>query len=332
MPCFDPRPAVWEDEELRFVRTREEAAETAFLSEHFYEVLIPCKKCLGCRQAHARDDSIRAVLEAQSHRTQFFDHKEGINGQVDQSAMLTLTYDEKHLPSDGRLRHSDFQAFMKDLANWRRRDGLRQPRYLMCGEYGTKGRPHFHCLIFGEDFHHDRRDVSMPDGQLTQMSADLDSCWGRGFATIDPCNAGTATYVAGYVAKKAKEGLNPHGYTWEQRTRNRYGKAEKYSVLKPVAPEYRSASTKPGLGKAWYDLHKHEAYQEDLVYIDGHKLPLPKYFDKLYQQERPDNWELVVSERKEKAAERFHEWDDDRLAAACSLAHQSLSTRAESLE
>ncbi len=64
-----------------------------------------------------------------------------------QSAFVTLTYSEDHLPKDGHLSVHHAQQFIKDL---RKKIYPRKIRHLTVGEYGSKkGRPHYHAVIFG---------------------------------------------------------------------------------------------------------------------------------------------------------------------------------------
>lgn len=59
---------------------------------------------------------------------------------------VTLTYDAKHLRTNGELSKRDLQLYLKRL---RKKDGSGKIRYYAVGEYGTRsGRPHYHLLLF----------------------------------------------------------------------------------------------------------------------------------------------------------------------------------------
>lgn len=96
-------------------------------------VSVRCGKCLPCLMSKRNDWCFRLEQE-------FKWSKKG-------AMFLTLTYDQKHLPSDLSVSKRDLQLFMKRL---RKRDKSNSLRYYAVGEYGSKfGRPHYHVLLFG---------------------------------------------------------------------------------------------------------------------------------------------------------------------------------------
>ncbi len=91
-----------------------------------------CGKCMPCLITHSQIWTGRILMESKTHK---------------QSAFITLTYAEEHLPPGGHLEIKHLQTFFKEL---RKYVAPRTLRYLAVGEYGTeKGRPHFHAVIFG---------------------------------------------------------------------------------------------------------------------------------------------------------------------------------------
>lgn len=59
---------------------------------------------------------------------------------------VTLTYDQKHYPTNGSLDKRHVQLYLKRL---RKKDETISIRYYCVGEYGThSGRPHYHLLLF----------------------------------------------------------------------------------------------------------------------------------------------------------------------------------------
>lgn len=141
---------------------------------------VPCGKCTGCKADQSLWWSIRAYHESQLH---------------DANCFLTLTYDDEHLPSDGLVHKEDLQKFFKRLRH------KYKVRYIACGEYGeTTRRPHFHALIFGQDFNHARYRVDIDDTQYTHTQ--LRDIWGMGHVSIAPCSFASIMYVCGYVHKK----------------------------------------------------------------------------------------------------------------------------------
>ena len=92
---------------------------------------IPCGKCIGCKTDSRQDWIVRLYHESTLHKN---------------SAMITLTYDDEHLPPGNDLRYLDVQKFLKRM----RRDRNEEIRYYIAGEHGEKyGRAHWHMILFG---------------------------------------------------------------------------------------------------------------------------------------------------------------------------------------
>lgn len=97
-----------------------------------YPVSVPCGKCVPCLVAKRQEWCFRLEQEFKYSHGAFF---------------VTLTYDQKHLRTDGSLNKRDVQLYLKRL---RKKDGTNSIRYYCVGEYGgISGRPHYHILLFG---------------------------------------------------------------------------------------------------------------------------------------------------------------------------------------
>lgn len=151
-------------------------------------VPIPCGHCLGCAMDHAKEWSVRCVLESLDHEANSF---------------ITLTYDDQHCPSHVSKR--EFQLFMKRL---RRAHPDVEIRFFGCGEYGSlNGRPHYHLIIFGYDF--PDKEYFCHDGvSHIFRSKELESLWTFGLSSIGEVNLESCAYVARYSNKKLS---NAHG-------------------------------------------------------------------------------------------------------------------------
>lgn len=188
---------------------------------------VPCSKCAACLAGKASQWAVRGYCESLSHEF---------------SSFLTLTYDDDHLPSDGRL--------VKDhLVRFCRRAQLVYPRssFFSCGEYGDNfGRPHYHAVFFGADFgiHKSSRHGDM------WVSPILSEMWRFGHASLAPASMATICYTVGYVAKKIG---NPDVFQY--------------------MPRFRG-----GLGKAFVDQYEDELRRTGRITIEGRHYPLPKYF------------------------------------------------------
>lgn len=139
---------------------------------------VPCSKCESCLAAASLQWAIRCHHEASLHEKNCF---------------VTLTYDDDHLPSDGRLRPKDLSDF------WKRLRHSTSLRYFACGEYGDNTRrPHYHALMFGVDFLGGAQPVT--DKLYTHEV--LADAWGHGMVAVAELNMSTCCYVAGYATKK----------------------------------------------------------------------------------------------------------------------------------
>lgn len=193
-------------------------------------VQLPCGRCLGCRADQSLMWSIRAYHESSLHERNCF---------------VTLTYADEHLPADGRIVKADLQNFFKRL-RW----GIAPAklRYLACGEYGElTRRPHYHALIFGQDFLHDRIPIS---GRL-YTSPTVSEAWPYGHISIGSVTMSSCCYVAGYVVKKIND-----------------------------TDTFMLASRRPGIGHDWIDRYYDDLRRTRSVVIEGREYPIPaRYLD-----------------------------------------------------
>lgn len=181
----------------------------------------PCGKCPGCLSDQAMMWSIRCYHEASLH---------------ERNSFLTLTYSE----APDVLSKRDMQLFFKRV---RKECRL---RYFACGEYGTvTRRPHYHALIFGEDFLAGAEQISS-DFYVNEW---LSKTWGHGFVQIAPVNMATCCYVAGYVNKKVDD-----------------------------PDSFRLMSMRPGIGRGWIDRYSDSVRRMNCVVIEGKELPVPKQY------------------------------------------------------
>lgn len=208
---------------------------------------VPCGKCLGCQADQSLMWSIRAYHESVMHK---------------ESCFLTLTYDESHLPADGKISKKDLQNFFKRLRRHFERkhecyldsgipanSPLLKPvkfRYVACGEYGDKTRrPHYHVILFGRDF----LEGSVPVKQDLYSNAELEKVWGLGMVGIAPVTMASICYVCGYVQKKVGD------------------------------PDvFRLESRRPGIGHDWLDRFGDVAIRLGVVTIEGKAYQIPKRY------------------------------------------------------
>lgn len=228
MPCFYPVPG-WRAKKptangkYPVVFSAREADLDARLD-------VPCGKCEGCRADRAQQWSVRLRDESLMHP---------------QNSFVTLTYADSNQTT---LDKSHLQKFIKNA----RSDGYKF-RYFAVGEYGEQTRrPHYHAIIFGEDF----RFGAIPISETAYTNRRLEKIWNRGIIYIDDVTPASCAYVAGYVHKKL-------------------GDTETFSLM----------STKPGIGHAYLDKFHDDLRRVGASVVSGKERPVPKRYLKWKQEE-----------------------------------------------
>lgn len=202
---------------------------------------VSCGKCFECLQKYSNEWALRCALEAKQY--------------VD-NCFITLTYER----CADTLVKKHLQAFIKRL---RERIAPVKIRFFACGEYGSKGRPHFHIIVFGwkpndleilskkaklftskfiEDIWHGGEDISPYKQGFVSVGVDV--------------NEVTAKYCAKYLAKlnKVKDGC-----------------------IKP----FTLMSRRPGIG---FDCISIDMIEKGF-FINGKKMNLPRYFEKILSKD-----------------------------------------------
>jgi len=183
------------------------------------------------------------------------------------ASFVTLTYGPEHLPRDYSLSKEHPQKWMKRL---RFMLGDIRIRFFLCGEYGgEKLRPHYHAIIFGYDFPDRTPWRRSGSGSVSYRSELLEKTWTLGNSEVGTFTPESAGYVAGYSIKKVSG--NPA--------------AEHYQRMNPetgeihqVLPEFVMMSSRPGIGKGWFNEFKMDVDQSTFIIVDGMRKPLPRYF------------------------------------------------------
>lgn len=205
-------------------------------------------------------------------------------------AFLTLTYDDEHYPEDGSVSVREMQLFMKRVRKYSG-DGV---RFFACGEYGgASWRPHYHVLLFGQDFASDRYPWRISSTGFQQYrSPKLEQLWPFGFSEIGTVTVESAQYVARYVLKKVNGGAAPEHY---RRVHPLTGE------IVDLVPEFITMSTRPGLGAEWFERFKGDAFPKDFVTIEGKRKPIPRYYTKKLQAQEELDALLVKGRRAQRA-------------------------------
>lgn len=265
------------------------------------ELSLPCGQCDGCRLERSRQWALRCMHEAKMH---------------EQNCVITLTYNDEHMPYYQDLVYEDFQKFMKRLRkryggylpSKRHQGPIRKIRFFMCGEYGEdKGRPHYHACIFGLDFDDKIYFKNTPAGSKLFISKELQSLWSDenrspiGFATIGELNFDSAGYIARYVMKKD------------------YGKTYEYDMvdvetgeLYTREKEFTRMSLKPGIGTAFYNKYYEDMFPHDVCVLNGIEMKPPRYYMLKLKKSDPDLYEEIQYGRARKALEHSEDNTEER--------------------
>lgn len=247
-------------------------------------VLIPCGKCLGCRLEYAKKWSDRIIMESKCHDSNYF---------------VTLTYDDSYVPvveNNGvfldTLCKKDVQDFMKRLRKYMEPEKI---RFYLCGEYGSSSyRPHYHAIIFGLRLPDvtEKTGAKSVNGDPILESQILTKIWGKGFVELGSVTANSASYVARYVLKKARE-----------------DQTEDFKV-RGQEPEFSLMSRKPAIGRPYFDAHP-EMFALGASYVatdrGSVKIMPDRYFKNLTegQTEKAKNLakSKIIRENKEKISQ-----------------------------
>lgn len=175
----------------------------------------------------------------------------------DQAAFLTLTYNEENLPKDFSLSKRDLQLFNKRLRNHV------DFKFYASGEYGAKGRPHYHGIYFGLD--------PFSCHEMIQECWPKCDAWQFDKRRGKKCAIGQVTresmqYVVGYVQKKLFGGAAQEEYGNRQRP---------------------FALMSKGLGRDFGDENQ-SRFVKGWTYLNSQRIGIPRYFRERYGIEIKD--------------------------------------------
>lgn len=293
MACYKPITA-WYSKEVNATGKRSLVFAPKGALQPDDPIEIACGQCIGCRLERSRQWAIRCIHEASLHENNCF---------------ITLTFSPEHLEkreNPWSLDVRDYQLFMKRL---RKRYGDKI-RFFHCGEYGEKhARPHYHACLFNFDFP-DKELWRVVNGNRLYISKSLSELWPFGFSTIGDVTFESAAYVARYIMKKVTGDLAEDHY------KTIIADEETGEIIEEIErkPEYTTMSRRPGIGKEWFEQYETDVYPSDFVVINGKKMRPPKYYDKLYEQTRPYEYEDLKALRVENALQHSDNNTDERLA------------------
>jgi len=284
---------------------------------------VPCGGCIGCRIDRSSSWATRLMHEARYHEKKCF---------------LTLTYNDVWLPQNGSLEKNAQKPFFKKLRARLDYDFLREHadrpkdqqkmllqafrrvnpiKYFWCGEYGdTSARPHYHAIVYGVDFPDRRKHSKNSRGDQLWVSDTLEDIWSYGHCQIGEVTQESCAYVARYIMKKVTG----------DRAEEHYQRISPEGEIYQLEPEYIRMSLKNGIGKQHYEKYKDDFYPRDHAVVNGRKVPVPKYYDRLLERENPELLEDLKDARKLRAKSRKADNTPQRLKAREDCLKSKLST------
>lgn len=286
---------------------------------HDRHLELPCGHCRGCRRDQAADWALRCEHEAQQ-----WTHPDGSSN----NAFITLTFNDEGLArrkeeqgTDPRaLSVRDWQLFAKRL-----RKECGPFRFMMSAEYGEGElkRPHYHALLFGQDFSKDRTLWTEKDGRTSFRSETLEKLWPNGFHDIGHLVPQTINYVCRYVMKKQR------GKTKGPIQRIDTQTGEEYSVPEEFALMSRGGRNGKGIGWGWFQENQRDAFPSDYLVTQGRRTRVPAYYLRLLDEKDPNTARKVRAKRAKKAKENEREdrWERMKAKEVILEARQQLYQR-----
>ena len=217
---------------------------------------------------------------------------------VPHGAYITLTIEPEAIEKRGHenVTKRDLQLFNKRL-----RKAVKTPyKFLAVGEYGdTRGRPHYHQLIFGVDFKEDRYGWAIRNGNPYFRSPTLERAWPHGNAEIGEITTETINYVCRYTMKKQTgERKGKPVEVVDQRTGEVSERDPMFALMS------RGGRQGKGLGHSWLMKYGWQLVDHDRVIRKGKEAKPPRYYTNKLKEALPEEMAKVLETRMEKAKER----------------------------
>lgn len=269
---------------------------------------VACGQCNDCRIAKAREWATRAMHEAQMHK---------------KNAFITLTYEPKHLPENWSL---DVEVWKKFAHRMRKAVG--PFRFIHVGEYGEDNkRPHYHALIFGQNFEEDRAVWKEDEatGRRYYRSQKLAKLWPAGFHDIQDLSQEAANYVCQYAIKK----IYGTSVEAEEKRDQRYQRVDpETGEVWQVAEETWTMSRNPGIGEAWIKKYKNDVFPDDHVIVNGKPNKTPKYYIDKLKEMNEEEYNKIKQERQIKAKKNSKKNEPIVRRAQAQITKAKLNLRA----
>ena len=325
MPCIRPLDAYqhYLGGKLKFKIPSDPKKAEEFIKTH-QPIQTRCNECVDCLQRASIDWTVRQKLEAITSQ----------NG-IGSNLFITFTYDEENIPDFGFFNYEHIKEahyrLRSQLAYHARKEGLPKEaakfRFMAVPEYGARSyRPHYHANYFGlwlPDLRYMGRRPSILDLQNQRSRVEkftsqmLEKIWAKGHIDIQSFGEGSARYLARHNIKQTggstKKHLKRRWYAIREESRKRnkeltgldlpvdWDTGEILPEQMPLPRVY--ASSRPAIGRTAYEKWRSDFFPSDFYVMDGNKVPVPKYFEKLLKQEDIDLYFQVMEEREKNRKE-----------------------------
>ena len=244
----------------------------------------PCNHCIACENLRSLRTAMQLACE--------------LNTATRDSWFVTLTYSDEHLPADFSVHKEHIQLFLKRLRKWRNKYNYTEKfRYLSQGEYGGQfGRPHYHLAAFNLTLN-DLEETTSKGQYPAFESEKLNEIWGKGNVHLIRLSYESCLYIARH---HLDEKINNKVLVHKIPIRHPITR----EIIKQREPEFTTRSSRPGIGKEFFEKYFSEIYVSDSTIHKGQEMPVPKYFDKLLQDNNPELYEEIKQLRSDKVEKR----------------------------
>lgn len=234
------------------------------------------------------------------------------------SVCTTLTYAPEHLPELGSLVLPHVQAFIRALRKRVARRGGPRLSFDCTGEYSPAPamRGHYHVALFSYAAPDAKPWAKSGSGNDEFVSEELSLSWGKGLVTFQPWSLGAAKYCAGHQAWKL---------TGDKGRAVRMVYDQAGTVLGERAPEFHTCSTRPGIGRRFFEAYGEQALRLGYTVIGtgkgSTKVPIPGYYLRRGDVDYPELTEAARELRAQQADQ-----------ATATLQAQGLDARLDAIE
>lgn len=170
------------------------------------------------------------------------------------NCFLTLTYDEKKEGYDNGFHYVHVQRFKKRLRQFVQRTLGKRIEIFNVHEYGKNGKSHWHIIVFGF-YPKDAVFFTQRNGIPYYTSKVVTRLWPYGHHTVGSVNEASAMYQSQYMEKDFKHSN--------------------------VGTKKKAHSKHSGIGRPYFEKHYKQILRLGYVPVNGRKLPLPRYFEKI---------------------------------------------------